>query len=169
MKTQKKLNVLRTFFFLGAMMLMTTINGCKQAAEKTNEKLIEASIGGDAKVDIDDQKVVIETDEGTFTTDANVHSWPTDVPNTVPEFKEGKVMGATTQTMQGANNWMIMFEKVPNKALENYKKQLENAGFTISFTTVAGSGGQLAAEKDDLSVMLMMGDGNATVTVSQNE
>ena len=53
-------------------MLLTAMNGCKKAAEKTNEKLIEESIGGDAKVDIDDQKVVIETDEGTFTTDANV-------------------------------------------------------------------------------------------------
>ncbi len=169
METRKLFKMFSTAVFLSTIVLLTAMNGCKKAAEKTNEKLIEQSIGGDAKVDIDDQKVVIETDEGTFTTDANVHSWPKDVPSDVPEFKEGKVMGATTQTMEGANNWMILFEAVPNKALEDYKKQLENAGFAISFTTVAGTGGQLAAEKDDLSVMLMMGDGNATVTVSQNE
>lgn len=169
METRKLFTVFRNAIFLSTIMLLTAMNGCKKAAEKTNEKLIEESIGGDAKVDIDDQKVVIETDEGTFTTDANVHSWPTDIPDAVPEFKKGKVMGATTQTMEGTNNWMILFETVPNEALEDYKKQLENAGFAISFTTVTGSGGQLAAERDDLSVMLMMGDGNATITVSQNE
>lgn len=169
METQKISNVFRSIFLFIEVALVLPLNGCKQAAEKTSEKMIEESIGGDAKVDIDDQKMVIETEEGTFTTDANVRSWPNDVPNSVPEFKEGKIMGATTQAMEDANNWMIMFEEVPNKALENYKKQLENAGFTISFTTVAGTGGQLAAEKDDLSVMLLLGDGNGTVTVSQNQ
>jgi hypothetical protein len=169
METRKLFNVFRTVVFLSTAVILTAMNGCKKGAEKTSEKMIEKSIGGDAKVDIDDQKVVIQTDEGTFTTDANVHSWPANVPNAVPEFKEGKVMGATTQTMEGTSNWMILFEAVPNKALEDYKKQLEEAGFAISYTTVAGSGGQLAAEKDDLTVMLMMGDGNATVTVSQNE
>jgi hypothetical protein len=169
MKPNTFIKAHRTILLALIMGSATLFNSCKKAAEKTTEKMIERSMGGDAKVDIDDQKVVIKTDEGTFTTDANVHSWPNDVPDNVPEFKDGKVMGATTQTMEGAKNWMIMFEKVANEALEVYKKQLENAGFTISFTTVAGSGGQLGAEKDDLSVMLMIGDGNATVTVSQNQ
>ncbi|MGB5371417.1 MAG: hypothetical protein WBN18_13390 [Flavobacteriaceae bacterium] len=159
----------RTILLVLVFGAATFLNSCKRAAEKTSEKMIEESIGGDAKVDIDDQKVVIETDEGTFTTDANVNSWPEDVPSDVPEFNEGSVIGASTQSLEGTDNWVIMFEKVPKKALEDYKKRLENAGFTISYTTVAGSGGQLGAEKDDLSVMLMMGDGNATVTVSQDQ
>ncbi|TFG78326.1 MAG: hypothetical protein E4H26_02570, partial [Flavobacteriales bacterium] len=118
METQKFSNVFRTIFLFIAVALVLPLNGCKQAAEKTSEKMIEESIGGDAKVAIDDQKMVIETEEGTFTTDTNVRSWPNDVPNSVPEFKEGKIMGATTQTMEDANNWMIMFEEVPNKAEE---------------------------------------------------
>ncbi len=147
----------------------TIFNSCKRAAEKNSEKIIEKSIGDDAKVDIDDEKVVIKTDEGTFTTDATVYSWPKEVPGDVPEFKDGKVISVTTQEMNDAKNWVIIFEDVPQTALKKYKEELETEGFKINYTTMVGNGGHLAAEKGKLAVVVMVGDGNATVTLGSNQ
>ena len=147
----------------------TVLTSCKRAAEKTSEKIIEKSIGDNAIVDIDDEKITIETDEGTFTTDATVDSWPKELPGDVPEFKEGKVISVTTQEMNNAKNWVVIFEDVPQTALQKYKEELESEGFEIKYTTTAGTGGHLAGEKGKLTVMVMVGDGNATVTVGSKQ
>jgi len=157
---------------IGVMLLVfgftTVFNSCKRAAEKTSEKIIEKSIGDEAKVDIDDEKVVIETDEGTFTTDATIHSWPKELPDDVPEFKEGKVISVTTHEMDDNKNWVVIFEDVPPTALEKYKEELKTEDFKINYTTTAGTGGHLTAEKGKLTVVVMVGEGNATVTVGYN-
>lgn len=165
MRHPNKFNFIYFMVLLFAIGATTVFESCKRAAEKTSEKIIEKSIGEDAKVDIDDEKVVIETEEGTFTTDASVNVWPNEIPGEVPEFKKGKVMSVTTQEIDGSKNWVVMFEEVSGTALQEYKEQLENLGFKINYTTTAGTGGHLAAEKDKLAVMLMVGEGNATVTV----
>ena len=152
-----------------AMVLIAGIFSCKRAAEKTTEKMIEKSIGEDADVAIEDEKVVLKTDEGTFTTDATVNVWPKEIPGDVPEFKEGKLLSVSTQEMDENKNWVVMFEEVPDKALKEYKNDLEKAGFQIKYTTTVGGGGHIAAEKGALAVMLMMGEGNATVTIGTNE
>lgn len=152
-----------------ALTLITGIHSCKRAAEKTTEKIVEKSIGKDAEVDIDDEKLVIKTDEGTFTTDAKTNIWPKEIPKEVPEFKEGKVISMTTQEIDEAENWVVIFEEVSKNALQNYKKVLENKGFNIKYTTTAETGGYLAAEKDKLAVLLMVGEGSATVTVGASQ
>lgn len=169
MKHFYPINLTRVMALFAAISLVTVFTSCKRAAEKTSEKLIEKSIGDDAKVDIDGEKVVIQTDEGTFTTDASIHSWPKEVPEDVPEFDEGKVAGVSTQEMDDTKNWVIIFEDVSEDALEKYKEALKGNGFKINYTTMAGTGGHLAAEKDQLKVMVMAGEGNASVTINSPE
>lgn len=123
--------------------------------EKAQEKLIGKSIGDQVDVDITDEKVVIQTDEGTFTTDATQHDWPAEIPNDIPEFTKGKIVVVNTQEMIEGKNWVVIFEDVPQEAIENYKKQLEDNDFKINFTTKAGTGTHFAAEKGKLVVMLM--------------
>ncbi|WP_273568085.1 hypothetical protein [Maribacter halichondriae] len=158
---------------MGVVLLAFTItavfHSCKRAAEKTSEKIIEKSMGDDANIDIDDEKMVIETDEGTFTTDATIHSWPKELPSDVPEFKEGKVISVTTHEMDDNKNWVVIFEDVPQTALQKYKEELETEGFKINYTTTAGTGGHLTAEKGKLTVVVMVGEGNATVTVGSDQ
>ena len=127
--------------------------------------MIEKSIGDDATVDIDDEKITIETDEGKFTTDAKATDWPKEIPNDVPKFTKGKITAVTSQEMDGADNWAIIFEDVSENAIEDYKTTLKGKGFKIIFTTTAGTGGHMAAEKDNYNVMVMSADGDATVTV----
>lgn len=169
MKHSYPIHLTRVMALFAAIALVTVSTSCKRATEKTSEKLIEKSIGDDAKVEIDDENVVIQTDEGTFTTDASIHSWPKKVPEDVPEFDEGKVAGVTTQEMDDTINWIIIFEDVSEDALEKYQEALKGNGFKINYTTMAGAGGHLAAEKDQLKVMAMAGEGNASVTISSPE
>ena len=152
----------------GATMVFDSCT-CKRSAEKTSEKMIEKAVGEDANVDIDNEKVTIETEEGTFTADATVNSWPDEIPGDVPEFKEGKIISVSTQEMDDSKNWVVIYEDVSKNALKNYQEVLEEKGFKISYTTIVASGGHLAAEKGELSVMLMAGDGNATVTIGSKQ
>ena len=155
------------FVFLGIAVVFDSCT-CKRTAEKTSEKMIEKSLGEDAEVDIDKDKVTIQTEEGTFTTDASGTSWPDEIPSDVPQFDHGDIISVSTQDMAGSKSWVVMYEEVAPKALEKYKEELEAKGFKISYTTIVASGGHLAAEKGDLAVMLMAGEGNATVTVGTN-
>ena len=152
-----------------AFSTMALCHSCKRAAEKTGEKIIEKSMGDDAKVDIDGEKVVIETDEGKFTTDATIHSWPKELPSDIPEFREGEVISVTTHEMDETKNWVVIFENVPQTALQKYKEVLETNGFKINYTSTAGTGGHLAAEKGKLTVVVIVGEGNATITVGSNQ
>ncbi|WP_299164444.1 hypothetical protein [uncultured Eudoraea sp.] len=148
--------------------LLAIFYSCKRAAEKTSEKAIEKSIGDDAEVDIEEDKLTIKTDEGTFTTDATIHSWPKEIPADIPEFIEGKVVSVTTHEIDEANNWVVIFEDVPKEALEKYKEDLKDHDFKINYTTMAGSGGHLTAEKGKLAVVVMVAEGTATVTIGTN-
>ncbi|MDV7139564.1 hypothetical protein R3X28_11785 [Maribacter sp. TH_r10] len=153
-------------FLLSTMALFLS---CKQAAEKTQEKLIEKSIGKDADVDLDDEKIVIKTDEGTFTTDATAQNWPNDIPSHVPEFTSGKIEVVNTQEMIGGKSWTILFEDVNQDNIKAYKDNLEEKDFTIKFTTIAGSGIHFAAEKENVSVMVLGDEKGASITVSIKE
>lgn len=155
----------RLLLTLLAVCIIGTFTSCKKASEKASEELIEKSLGDDAKVDIDEGKVVIETDEGTFTTDTKTRSWPKEIGNAIPKFNYGSVSGVTTQKMKDADNWVIVFEEVPETAIKDYREVLKKNGFTISLITTADKGGHLAAEKDKVNVMVMSGNGQATVSV----
>ena len=164
----KKLNTIHTkrvFLLLLSLFVMTAFYSCKKSTEKASEKMIEKSIGDDATVDIDDEKITIETDEGKFSTDAKAKEWPKEIPNDVPKFTKGKVTAVTSQEMGASNNWVIIFGDISENAIEDYKTTLKSEGFTIVFSTTAGTGGHMAAEKGNYNVVVMAADGDATVTV----
>ncbi len=161
----KSKDLLLLMLSLLALVLVTMFNSCKKSAEKTSETIIEKSIGGDANVDIDDEKFVIETEEGTFTSDASVRTWPSEIPNEVPEFKYGKVVNVSTQSVDESKNWTVMFEDVPNNALDTYEAALKKDGFKVSTISIGDTKGHITAEKDKLFVLVMGGEGMASLSV----
>ena len=165
MKHFNLMSLARLMAIIVAISIASLSTSCKRAAEKTQEKIIEKAFGDEAKVDLDDEKIVIKTDEGTFTTDASVHSWPKEVPEDVPEFKNGKIVMVNTQNREDGKNWVIIFEDVSPNETAKYKETLESNGFKINFTTKAGTGTHFAAEKDNITVMLMGDEGGASITV----
>jgi len=152
-------------FIILILALLTTSYSCKKASEKKAEKMIEKSIGNEATVDIDKEKITIQTEDGKFISDVNAKIWPIEIPEDIPIFADGKVTAVSNQEMDDSNNWVIIFEDIPKNALENYKTKLKGEGYTIVFSTSAGTGGHVAAEKGDYNIMIMEADGNATVSV----
>lgn len=70
-----------------------------------------------------------------------------------------------TQNMKEGKNWVVIFEDVsPNEATK-YKENLESNGFKINFTTTAGTGTHFAAEKGNITVILMGDEGSASISV----
>ena len=169
MKHFNLINLTRVMAILMAISLVTVSTSCKRAAEKTQEKIIEKAIGDKATVDLDDEKIVITTDEGTFTADANIQSWPKEIPNEVPEFKNGKIVMVNTQNMEEGKNWMVIFEDVSPNETAKYKENLESNGFKINFSTTAGTGTHFAAEKGNITVILMGDEGGASISVGIKE
>ena len=165
MRELNAIHIKRVFLLILSLFVMTVFYSCKKSAEKASEKMIEKSIGDYATVDIDDEKMTIETDEGKFTTDAKAKEWPKEIPNDVPKFTKGNVTAVTTQEMDKSNNWVIIFGDVPENALDDYQTKLKGEGFTIVFNTSAGMGGHMAAEKDNYNIVIMAAEGDATVTV----
>lgn len=162
MKTINVKNLI--FMLLISIPILLYLNACQNTAEKTTEKLIEQAIEGEADVDIEDKKFVVETEEGKFTSE-EVKSWPKDIPSSVPEFKLGKILNAMTQTTPEANTWTLVFEEVPDEALEKFKKELQDKGFKIESTVKMGTKGNMSAKKDNLMVVMMAGDGMASLSV----
>ena len=161
----KSRQVLFLALTLVVLVLTTMFCSCKKSAEKTQEKIMETAIGENTNVDLDDQKIVIETDEGSFTSDATVKTWPKGIPDEVPEFKFGKIANLSTQNMEESINWTLVFEEVPANALNDYKAMLKEKGFKISSVSVPGAGGQVTGEKDNLFVAVMAGEDMASVSV----
>lgn len=156
----------QSVLFVFAVCAMVAFDSCKKASEKTTEKIIEKSMSKDANVDIDDQKIVIETEEGTYTSDATVKSWPKEIPNDVPEFKFGEMSNLATQTMEEGKGWTFIFEDVGKDALEKYKTSLKDNGFKVSSISLPGGQGQVTGEKGKTIVAVMAGDDMATLNVS---
>ena len=169
MKHFNLINLTQVMAILMAISLVTVFTSCKRAAEKTQEKIIEKAIGDKATVDLDDEKIVITTDEGTFTADANIQSWPKEIPNEVPKFKNGKIVMVNTQNMEKGKNWVIIFEDVSPNETAKYKENLESNGFKVNFSTTAGTGTHFAAEKGNITVILMGDEGGASISVGIKE
>lgn len=165
MKTFNLISPKQVFMLTLAFVVLFVFDSCKKASEKTGEKLIESAIGHDADVEMDDEKIVIKTDEGTFTSDATAKNWPDAIPNEVPEFKEGKIVNISTRVADDSKNWNLLFEEVVDKALNDYEAKLKKNGFKVSSITIGGNNTHLTAEKDDLIVIVMGGDGMASLSV----
>ena len=152
-------------FTLLALALMTMLSSCKKSSEKTGEKILETAIGNNTDVDMDDEKIVVETDEGTFTSDATVRTWPNEIPNDVPEFEFGKIVNLSTMESDESTNWTFVFEEVANTVLDEYKAVLKSKGYKVSSISMPGGQGQITAEKGNIFVSVMAGDDMASLSV----
>ncbi len=166
MKNVMIINTRQLLLILFAWCMLMPFTSCKKASEKASEKMIEKSIGNDADVDIDDEKVTVKTEEGTFTSDASARTWPSAIPNEIPKFKYGNIINVTSQEAEEMMGWIVMFENVKESDLKSYQADLEAKNFNINSVTSYNQGGLLTAEKDNMVVTVMIGDGNASINLA---
>ena len=153
--------IIATISFVILLFFVATTSSCRN----TTEKAIEQAMGEDSDVDLKNQKITIETDDGKAVIDAGKHEWPNAIPNDVPEFGNGKIINVSTFTYEEGDNWTVMYEDVGASAFDDYKAALEKNGFKIEAVITAGEGAHISAKKDNRIVTIMSGEGMTTVSV----
>jgi len=162
----KAYRILFLFFIVGSMGLFYS---CKKTSEKLTEKMIEKSLDDESDVNIGKEKISIETQDGSFTMDAKANSWPKEIPDDVPKFVEGKVLSVSKMQFPHGENWTILYENILASEADEYKEKLEANGFTIQATINMGQGTHIIAEKENLMVRVMAGEGNVAITVTMEK
>jgi hypothetical protein len=89
-------------------------------------------------------------------------SWPSDMPNEVPEF----TYGDTLESNSGMGAYFVDFENVPSTALESYKSDLEDAGWRASIMKITNT---LSGSTDDYTIQVMMDPDYGQVQIMVNK
>lgn len=144
-------------------------SSCKRAGEKTGEKAIENAIeqstGKDADINLKDETAEVTINGEKVKFDGTVKSWPKEIPADIPEFKYGKIEGLTISDLEGGVGYTLNLSDLSADALKAYDKDLKAKGFETNFITIEDKGGTITAEKDNISVVLMGGEGNGSLSV----
>lgn len=143
---------------LAAVVLLTACQSpAEKAIEKTNEKIleksIESSMGGDAKVDIDEGSVDVKTETGSIQSGGDL-SLPGNFPSDVYVY-EGKL--ATVISNEEKNSFNLTIET--KDSLEDiraaYDEEFEKEGWTANQMMNLGEALYLGAEKDGRALTIV--------------
>jgi hypothetical protein len=131
---------------------MVMLYSCgSNAGEEASEALIEASTGQKVEIDKKGDKIEIEMEGTKSVIDEGQHSWPSNIPNIVPELGAGEIERVTTTTGPDYKGWSIYYQGVDASALDSYDKALKKAGFE-TMTVKLGEGGTVSGEKGNIIV-----------------
>lgn len=152
-----------------AIVMVCMVSSCRNASERPAEKLLENAIekntGSPADVDLESHSGTIKSGDVTMSYDADVHSWPVEIPPEIPVFSYGKIDGATIHKSDEVQNWTMILKEVSAGALAAYEKDLKAKGFKTQLVSMGDNGGSLMAEKGKISVALLMGQGEASLSI----
>jgi len=110
----------------------------RKAGEKLAEGILKAGTGGNVDVNSSGDGAKVETGDGSLSVGSSA-SWPKDMPNSVPEFKYGKITMAVSTDTNG-KGWSVTYEAVESGAMEKYASDLSSAGWTKEDTADMGAG-----------------------------
>jgi hypothetical protein len=162
--------MMQKFMMLTILLAFTVIFACRNASEKRAEriaeKIMEKASGEEVDVDIDSESFTIKTEDGTLMSNVDDKKWPSGIPEEVPEFSFGSVEQVISHDMDDGKMWTMMVEKVPADVLTKYQKELKKNGFTCNMVSHNNEEGMLSAEKGDINVAVMAGEGSASVSVA---
>lgn len=165
-----KINKQRLTYSIILLPFLTLIlSGCGKsisqiAGEKLAEKAIESQSGEDAKVDIKDGNVKIETKEGGILAGDDV-KLPSDFPTDV-YVVEGKIKAAISS--EGNYSITIESDKTIEELSNLYQEKLKAADWKITGTMNFGDSASVVGEKDtrNISIMFAKNDGKTSVILS---
>lgn len=154
---------LLTLLILTIFSLSLFITGCgavsDKVSEKAAEKAIESASGGNAKVDLNNDKVTVTTKDGSLQA-GGTSEWPSKIPADVPKFSYGKITSVMESTTTDGQSIIVGIEGVALDDLEKYKGQLEGAGWKITMTSKSEDGYLLVSEKAKNSVTASFSKGD---------
>lgn len=141
---------MRYFIMFAAIMVMF---GCgkkaeEKAVEKMAEKAIESSMGGNAEVDMKDNSLRIQTEEGEMTmTSGDSVKLPADFPKDVFLYK-GADLNTAMELPEGFN-LMFQTKDDPSKVSEAYLAEMEAKGWSKEMSMDMGGHKMMVFKKDE--------------------
>lgn len=144
-------------------------NAVEGLAENAVERAIENEVGGDADVQVDEDSVTIDTQDGSIT--AGSGSVPDDFPSDIA-LVEGEVSFAQRIETADGIGWSVQVAAADGDAAavaEQVRADLTAAGFTVDDQAQlpsADGGATVLAERADLSAfVLVSSDGQSTTVI----
>ncbi len=157
--------------FLALLALSATLSSCQKKIEEVLvEKAIEQSTGNKVDINSNGNNITIQSQGQKIEFQGNSGVWPADMPVDVPRFSWGKIGVVTRSETPDGKSWNVVFERVPGNIVKDAESQLKSKGFQKVSTVVTsgdGEGGVVSAEKEKLKVVLMTGNGTASLSVVQ--
>jgi hypothetical protein len=134
-------------------------------AEAVAEKILKATTGKDAKVEIDGKSVKIKG-EGFKHDLTQTTEWPADIFAGVPEFTFGKIERVSKGEEGGMMKFNIYLTDIEQGGVERYVNLLKEAGWQADF--VGGpQGGLVSGQKGELGLNFVLNteDGSGMLAV----
>lgn len=157
--------------FLALFTLGATLTSCQKKIEEVFvEKAIEQSTGKKVAINSSGSNITIQSEGQKIEIQGNSGVWPADMPADVPTCSWGKIGAVTRSERVEGKNWNVVFESVSGDIVKEFENQLKGKGFKNISTIVTsgdGKGGVISAEKEKLKVVLMTGNGTASLSVVQ--
>ena len=154
---------------LAALAISGTFSSCqKKIGDVMVEKAIEQSTGQKVDINSGGQKITIQSEGQKIEIQGNSGVWPADMPADVPKFSSGQIKAVTRADTPEGKSWSVVCENVTGNIVKDFESQLKSKGFkNISTIVTSGEseGGVVSAEKEKLKVVLMTGNGTASLSV----
>ncbi len=150
---------------------LLVVMGCgKEAAEKKIEKAIEKETGGRAEVDLDDEKVTIETKDGEFSMSAGKSAkLPEDFPSDVYVYK-GAAVAMSMEVPKGKLITLITDDDL-DKVMKKCGKELTSKGWSQKAKMDLGEQKTIMYQKNNrmVNVMAVKVDGSTHIRLTVSE
>ncbi|NTV05597.1 MAG: hypothetical protein HGA59_03700 [Chlorobiaceae bacterium] len=155
--------------FLALLSLSITTSSCQKKIEEVIvEKAFEQSTGKKVDIKAGGKNITVESDGQKIQIQGNSGVWPADIPADVPMFSYGTIKGVTRFESREGKSWSVVCENVSGNIVKNYESKLKKNGFETVSTIVTsdkGEEGSVSGTKEKMNVMLMIGNGSASLSV----
>ncbi len=128
------------------------------------EKALEKGSGENSDVDIQGDKVKIESGDHKSEINLTGDEWPKEIPADVPQFNYGSIHHTTSSEDNGMKGWGVFYEDVKLDAIDKYDAELNKNGFKTMKMTMP-KGGTITAEKGKIIVTAIISEEMSQVGV----
>lgn len=147
--------------------LVFVLGGCKSVEDKVAEEvtggIIGSATGGD--VEVDDDSVTFETDEGDVTVAGGEGTLPDAFPDDFPVYDDADVASSTSFEGEGQVQYHVTLATSDSvdDVYEWYKDELDSQGWTIDedmkMSTDDGETAALSVTKGDMGASVTVSEG----------
>jgi hypothetical protein len=116
--------------------------------------------------DTEDASLKYDLGDTTVEVESGDEEWPNDIPSTIPEFKYGDIDSTAKVANDYANSWTVICNNIEEDAFEDYKTDLEDAGFSNISTLETSEGSMLTVSKEPYTMIVTYNKDENTLGLS---